>query len=142
MPRSEPGKGRPLLLILLGDEKNSGAGEVRGPMPDGNQSVMGVHIGEDYSTSDRPVVVKVQSGFPPEYVAARLQDLIAWLKREQFGFWGEVPEELPDYVRKQAEEDARRLRIGQAPAPVEVVVEEGLEDDIICRISVVRKRQG
>jgi hypothetical protein len=138
MPRCEPGTGKPVLLFLAGDEENSGAGDVRGPMPDGHRSVVSVHIGEDYSTCDWPVVVKVQGGFSPAYVADRLEDLVDSLRREDFGFWGEVPDELPDYVRRQADEDVRRLRVGRGGAPVQVVVDRPDEPNVVYRISVVR----
>ena len=138
MPRSVPGNGAPVMLFLLGDRENSGAGDIRGPKTDGNQSVMSVHIGEDYSTCQWPLVVKVQRGFSPQFVADRLEDLVDSLREKGFGFWGGVPEELPDHVRRAAEEDRRRLKVGQADEPVRVVMEQPDADDVICRVSLVR----
>ncbi len=137
MPRSKPGEGEPVLLVLLGDAEHSGAGVVRAPKDTGHSSVMSAHIGEDYSTTRWPVVVKVRRGFTPEFVADRLEDLADSLRDEEFGFWGGVPEELPEHVVRAAEEDARRLGVGEGRRPVQVVVERPERKGVLVRIEVI-----
>jgi len=142
MPRSEPGKGEPVLLILMGDKEHTGAGVVRAPRPDGNHSVISPHIGEDYSTSRWPVVVKVRRGFSADYVADRLEDLVASLRERDFGFWGGVPEQLPEHLLRAAEEDARRLGCGSARSPVRVVIERPEESNVLYRIDIMGVEEG
>jgi hypothetical protein len=136
MPRSKPGEGSPILLVLLGDREKSGAGVVRAPKEDGHHSVMSAHVGEDYSTTNWPVVVKIQRGCSPDYVADRLEDLADSLREEEYGFWGGVPDQLPEHVERAAEEDARRLGIGEAGRPVQVIIERPDEEDVIYRIDI------
>jgi hypothetical protein len=88
------------------------------------------------------VVIKVRRGFSASYVADRLEDLLAWLREEGYGFWGEVPGELPEYVRRAAEEDARRLGIGRGQGALRVVIERPESDDVLCRLTVARGREG
>lgn len=137
MPRSVPGEGEPVLLILLGDEEHTGAGVVRAPLEEGHHSVMSPHIGEDYSTTRWPMVVKVRRGFSPGWVADRLEDLAASLREREFGFWGEVPEELPEHLRRAAEEDVHRLGVGPPARPVRLIVQRPDEEGVAYRIDVV-----
>jgi hypothetical protein len=108
--RSMPGEGKPILLYVIGD-KDEFADDICLARTEGNESVICGCIDEDYSTCRWPVVVKVQRGYTAEYVADRLQDLVDQLRGD--GHMLEVPEELTDYARREAEEDARRLGIAK-----------------------------
>jgi hypothetical protein len=106
--RSRPGEGKPILLYVVGD-KDEFSDDICLARKDGNESVICGCVDEDYSTCRWPVVVKVQRGFSAEYVADRLEDLVALLREN--GHLLDVPEELTGYARHAAEEDARRLGI-------------------------------
>jgi len=82
MPRSQPGRGEPVVLLLLAAEDEAGPGHHRPANNGGHGSVISSHLGEDYSVSQWPVVVKLQRGLTAEYVAERLEDLAACLRRE------------------------------------------------------------
>ena len=106
--RSKPGEGKPILLYVAGD-KDEFADDICMPRQGGHESVICGCVDEDYSTCRWPVVVKVQRGVSAGYVADRLEDLVALLRTD--GHMLEVPEELTEYARHEAEEDARRLGV-------------------------------
>ena len=106
--RSKPGKGRPVLLYVLGDEEEF-ADDLGRVEDDGNRSVIWCNVDEDYSTSHWPVVVKVQRGYGADYVADRLEDLVRLLRRE--GHPIELPERLTGLAVRAAEEDSERLGV-------------------------------
>jgi hypothetical protein len=106
--RSKPGEGKPILLYVVGD-KEEFADDLCLARKAGHESVICGCVDEDYSTCRWPVVVKVQRGVSAEYVADRLEDLVALLR--EGGHLLDVPEQLTEYARHAAEEDARRLGI-------------------------------
>ncbi|MHC5033663.1 MAG: hypothetical protein ACYTFZ_01335 [Planctomycetota bacterium] len=88
--RSEPGKGEPIAIFVLDDEKAAdGVCKAGGRY---HRSVMLCSVGEDYSESMWPVVVKVKRGASAEFVASRLEDLTDAIRH---GFLREVPAKLP-----------------------------------------------
>ncbi len=109
--RSKPGRGRPVLLYVLGDEDEF-ADDLGRVMDDGNRSVIWCNADEDYSTSHWPVVVKVQRGYEAAYVADRLEDLARTLRAE--GHRVPLPPRLTDSAVKAAHDDAERLGLADA----------------------------
>lgn len=95
-----------MLLYVAGDSEEF-ADDLVCVEERGHRSVVLSRVDEDYSTCHWPVVIKVQRGYSADYVADRLDDLVAKLRRE--GLSHEVPEELPEPARKAAREDVRRL---------------------------------
>ncbi|MHC4481620.1 MAG: hypothetical protein ACYS1C_11725 [Planctomycetota bacterium] len=89
--RSEPGKGEPVAIFVLDDE--FAADGVCKPGGRFHRSVMLCSVGEDYSESMWPVVVKVKRGVSRDFVADRLEDLTDAIRA---GFLHEIPEDLPE----------------------------------------------
>ena len=69
------------MLLLLASEGHAGPGNPRTPFSEANRSVLSAHFGEDYSVCQWPIVVKAQHGYSAEYVADRLEDMAAYLRR-------------------------------------------------------------